>query len=212
MYMSNIDSFQLEQEKLFHSLAAIELDSWQRLSKGSLSSKNDFYLPVVGTIKANQTTLRTVVLRKVWPSEKQLAFHTDIRSDKINDLVTNPSVSWLFYSKTHRLQLRLMSKATIHTNDDITETAWLQTSPSSRKCYLSNPKPGSVSPQVSSGLPDFMTNRDPTEEESRPGKINFAVIITKVESLEWLWLNKKGHRRAIFEYENTNYNGQWLIP
>jgi pyridoxamine 5'-phosphate oxidase len=155
--MSNIDSFQQEQEKVFQSLQAIELDSWQRLVQGSLSSKSDFHLPVVGTVKSNQTILRTVVLRKVWPSEKQLTFHTDIRSDKVNDLTANPSISWLFYSKTHRLQLRLLGTAIIHSNDDITETAWLHTSASSRKCYLSYPKPGSISPQASSGLPDFMT-------------------------------------------------------
>lgn len=169
-------------------------------------------LPVIGTVREAKTVLRTVVLRKVQPSGKQLAFYTDIRSDKIKDLATNQSISWLFYSKTHRLQLRLLGSATIHTNDDITETAWLHTTASSRKCYLAHPGPGTVSIQATSGLPDFMTNRDPTEEESKPGKINFAVIITKVESMEWLWLNYKCHRRAIFEYDNTHYKAQWLIP
>lgn len=210
--MSNIDSFQLQQQKAFDSLPAIELDSWQRITQGSLSSKSDFHLPVIGTVKGSWPMLRTVVLRKVWPVEKQLAFYTDIRSHKINDLASNPSICWHFYSKTHRLQLRLLGTATIHTNGDIVETGWLHTTPSSRKCYLSHSKPGSISPNASSGLSDFLTSRDPTEEESKPGKINFAVITTKVESMEWLWLNNEGHRRAIFEYENTDYKAQWLIP
>jgi pyridoxamine 5'-phosphate oxidase len=210
--MGSIDSFQLQQDSLFHSLSSIELDSWQRLSQGSLSSKSDFNLTVIGTVKNHEALLRTVVVRKVWVAEKQLAFYTDIRSKKVVNLVENPAISFLFYSKTHRIQLRLLGSATIHNNNDLAISTWLQTNTSNRKSYLTLEPPGSISPGATSGLPGFINHKLPTEEESMGSKKNFAVIITKIKSLEWLWLNNGGHRRAVFEYENNRYKANWLIP
>ena len=49
-----------------------------------------------------------------------------------------------------------------------------------------------------------------TESEKRYK--NFAVIKTKINSIEWLFLSAKGHRRAKFIYENEVIRKNWLTP
>ena len=57
-----------------------------------------------------------------------------------------------------------------------------------------------------SKLEDF----DYTMEQSEEGYKNFAVIKCKIESIEWLYLAAKGHRRAKFDLENAK--DEWLVP
>ena len=57
-------------------------------------------------------------------------------------------------------------------------------------------------------------------EESLPdtdildrGYDNFSLIEIKIESIEWLYLHRHGHRRALFKIENKNkINQNWLTP
>ena len=49
-----------------------------------------------------------------------------------------------------------------------------------------------------------------TMEQSEEGYKNFTVIQCNIESIEWLYLAAKGHRRARFDITNDNQN--WLIP
>ena len=52
---------------------------------------------------------------------------------------------------------------------------------------------------------------DYTKEESESGYKNFCVVRCKIKSIEWLYLAAKGHRRGIFDLENSK-KFTWLVP
>ena len=151
---------------------------------------------------------------KALPTEKQIWLHTDIRAAKIEQIKNNPSVSWLFYDAKKRIQIRLKATAIIHLNDEISQIQWSKTPTKSRRSYITLAAPGSQHDEPTSGLDPAFEARDPTIEESEIGQPNFAVVITQIESLEWLFLHHSGHRRAFFQYntEGVLLNSTWLIP
>ena len=196
-----------------YDLPAIENDGWLQLLNGSLKYKHPFHNPVVGNKGLSGISLRTVVLRKVDVAKKQLSFHTDIRSGKWKELNIDNELSWLFYSATDRLQIRVQGKAILHSTDEIANKAWATSTMSSRKVYCGNEGPSTVSAMPSSGLSSYLDNNDPSIEESEIGRKNFGIITTQVHCMEWLWLNSKGHRRARFVYDSNNdFKATWLIP
>jgi pyridoxamine 5'-phosphate oxidase len=201
------------QEARFATLDGIEQDCWEQLLRGALSSKSDFHQPVIGTISDGACSMRTVVLRQTVIAEKKLVFHTDTRSGKIADLATNNSVTWLFYSQRHRIQIRVKAKAHIFIDTPIAREIWLKTPEKSAKSYMTTQAPGTVVAGATSGLPNEFALREPTKIEMNAAVGNFAVVVTQVEWMEWLWLNKSGHRRAQFVYnDDLTFKGDWLVP
>jgi pyridoxamine 5'-phosphate oxidase len=196
-----------------YDLNSLENDTWNRLLNGALRYKDPLHNPVVANVTANGINMRTVVLRKVWPAKKQLAFHTDTRSGKWTDLQQQNNISWLFYDAPSRLQIRLAGIATLHHDDLIANEAWAASTMSSRKIYMGYTGPSVRSSLPVSGLPPEFETIDPTPEESLAGRKNFGVVITTVNWMEWLWLNSKGHRRAGFTYnDEAGFSADWLIP
>jgi pyridoxamine 5'-phosphate oxidase len=191
----------------------IEKDCWKRLVNGSLKFKDPFHNPTVANSNDFGVNIRTVVLRKADEIKKELAFYTDIRSGKWNELNLNNTISWLFYSSEARMQIRLSGSASLHQKDAIADEGWEKSTLSSRKIYLGEMGPSSVSEIPISGLTEKFETSDPTPEESLRGRKNFGIVITKVKWMEWLWLSSKGHRRASFQYNNTNeFMAKWLVP
>lgn len=196
-----------------YCLEELEKDSWLRLLNGSLKYKDALHNPVVANVNQHGVNIRTVVLRKVNTAKKQLTFHTDIRSGKWKDLQQENNISWLFYDAQERVQIRLSGTATGHHDDEIADEAWEASTMSSRKIYLGEPGPSAISAIPVSGLPAAFETNDPTQEESLPGRKNFATVVTKVTWMEWLWLNSRGHRRAGFKYlDDGSFTANWLTP
>ena len=81
----------------------------------------------------------------------------------------------------------------------------------SRKCYLVENGPGTISEKPTSGLNTRFNNFDFTKKESESGYKNFCVIKCKIKSIEWLYLAAKGHRRALIDFKGTK-KFTWLIP
>lgn len=206
------DELTAEWERTYSSLDSIEADCWARLEDASKSARNEFHLPVVGTVSGDMPSLRTVVLRRAWAAEKKLSFHTDIRSPKVAELLANPSIGMLFYHKEHRLQLRVQGRAMIDRDSSEARAAWDSTPASSRRCYLSTEAPSSSSDTPSIGFPETFRGRFPSLEETVLSREYFAVVVIHVQSLDWLWLNHAGHRRAKFTYHAGGFDGQWLVP
>ena len=73
-------------------------------------------------------------------------------------------------------------------------------------------KDGSDFPEPTSGLSKDIDNSKYTIEESEIGYKNFCVIENFIESIEWLYLAAKGHRRAYFSLKNNFVEKKWLIP
>ena len=193
-----------------YSLNELEQDCWNRLVTGAIKSRNPFHRPSVATLSKGEVSMRTVVLRKALPLERELRFHTDVRSIKWDDLLINPGISALFYDADERIQLRIKGKAVLHHVNDITAKAWETTTLSSRKCYLTLHNPSSFTDSSTSGLSEDIEQEKFTLLESEAGFTNFGIVSIQVQSIDWLWLNHAGHRRAFFDYEKESY--LWMIP
>jgi 3-hydroxyisobutyrate dehydrogenase len=193
-----------------YHLPELEQDCWDRLVTGAVKSRTPFHTPSIATLHQGEVNLRTVVLRKTLATERELRFHTDIRSPKWQDLSPNPSISALFYDAVDRIQLRVKGKAVLHHTNEITAEAWQKTSLSSRKCYLTLFSPSSFTDKSTSGLSDDIEHENFTLGESESGYSNFGIVSIHVQSIDWLWLNHAGHRRAFFDYEKGV--NSWMIP
>ena len=195
---------------LVYSLEELEKESWDRLVIGATKSKDAFHTTCIATLNQHEVNMRTVVLRKAIPSERELRFHTDIRSNKWAELAQNDSISALFYDASARIQLRVKGQAILHVNNEITSEAWQKTTLSSRKCYLTEFSPSSFTLAPTSGLAEHIEQENFTMKESEAGQKNFGIVSIRVESIDWLWLNHAGHRRAFFDYKLDSF--QWMIP
>ena len=193
-----------------YHLPELEQDCWDRLVSGAVKSRTPFHTPSIATLYQGDVSLRTVVLRKTLPTERELRFHTDVRSPKWQELSQNPSISALFYDAVDRIQLRVKGKAVLHHTNEITAEAWQKTSLSSRKCYLTLFSPSSLTEESTSGLTDDIEHENFTVAESESGYTNFGIVSIHVQSIDWLWLNHAGHRRAYFDYEKGV--NSWMIP
>ena len=193
-----------------YNLSDLEKDCWSRLVTGATKSKDSFHTPSIATLSQSEVSMCTVVLRKAIPTERALRFHTDIRSNKWAELALNNSISALFYDASARIQLRVKGKAILHFNNELTREAWKKTTLSSRKCYLTEFSPSSLVASPTSGLAEAIEQENFSLLESEVGYQNFGIVSIQVESIDWLWLNHAGHRRAFFDYKRDSF--QWMIP
>ena len=191
---------------------------WSMFDNAINDRSSPFRIPVFICGNQKEFDGRIVVLRKSDQENRLLQFHSDIRSEKISKLKSNSKASLLFYDKDEKIQVRAKVDCVINYKNEITEQSWLKTGHMSRKCYLVDNGPGSESEIPTSGLLPEKDNFDYTMEESEKGYENFTVIQCKINSLEWLYLAAKGHRRAKFEYgdnlgsDTTFVRKNWLVP
>lgn len=146
---------------------------------------------------------RTVVLRGADPEGLTLRCHTDRRSPKFASLQKHPPCAWVFYDPGARVQIRVRGVAELHTDDVVAEEAWQTSGVQSRRCYAVEQPPSSVVPAP--GPQPDLEGADWISARS-----HFAVIITRVVGLEWLWLHHGGHRRARFD--EAHPDGVWIQP
>lgn len=195
-----------------YTLEEIEQHVWESLQKGVQLAKDDFYTGTVATIGLDNTIQqRTVVLRKIIPTEQTLFFYTDVRSQKIKEIEKNSRISFLFYHREQQIQLSFQGNATLHRQNELTESLWKETSIGSRKIYLSEMKSGEVITGWKDGFQKDIRDKRLSLEETEIGKKNFVVVKVKMKKLDWLSLHPAGHARAIFEWacEKKFY---WVIP
>ena len=186
---------------------------WKHLDLGVLDRKHPFHTPVFGTVAAGcAPSLRIVVLRRFWRRPPRLAFHTHTGAPKIEQIKANQNIYWLFYHPQEKLQLRIQGRAEIHTTDELAEEQWQATAPFSRRCYIGE-APTQTSKKPTSGLPVDLTDREPTREESETGRAGFAVISTKIETIDCLELDFQGNRRSSFVWNaKGELERKWLTP
>lgn len=195
------------------TLDAVLADIWMRLVRGGADRRSAFHTPVVASVDAEGVPQqRVMVLRKCVEADATMRFHTDLRSAKVGEMGTRARVNVLGYDPAAKIQIRASGMAIVTGTGDIADAAWLASSPSSRRCYLTRYGPGSVTDKPISGLPASLESRVPERSETEAGRINFAVLTVTLDTLEWLYLAHDGHVRARFAHENGVWKGQWLIP
>jgi len=196
----------------YNSLDKTYLKIWNLLELGLKNRNSPFHLPIFISSKQKEFSGRIVVLRGINKKEKKIHFHTDIRSNKVTFLKKNSICSLLFYDKAEKVQLRISGKAKINYKNKLTEASWKKTAHMSRQCYLGDKPPGSDSLDPTSGLSSDVDNFNFTMKDSEIGYKNFCVVEVFIESIEWLYLAAKGHRRALFKLEENTIRKKWLIP
>ena len=194
----------------YENFKEIKKKIWSMLNNGVTDRSSQFRLPVFICGSQNDFDGRIVVLRKSDETNNLLQFHSDIRSDKIEKLKNNKNAVMLFYDKKEKIQLRIKVECTVHHNNEATKESWSKTGHISRKCYLVDNGPGTISASPTSGLKPEFDNFEFTLEQSEEGYKNFTVIQCKIKSFEWLYLAAQGHRRAKFELDNNKE--YWLVP
>ena len=196
----------------YNDLDKVHLKIWNLLDLGLKNRDAPFHIPVLICGNENNFDGRIVVLRGVNDKEKKLWFHSDIRSNKIKILKKNPNATLLFYDKGEKIQLRISGKANINYHNQTTKVSWQKTTHMSRQCYLGEKAPGVICSEPTSGLSEAIDNLKYSVEESEIGYKNFCVVEIFINSIEWLYLAAKGHRRAYFSFKNNSLEKKWLIP
>jgi 3-hydroxyisobutyrate dehydrogenase len=175
---------------------------WHYLHQGVMRSEDPFHTPVLATIDSEGLpTARTVVLRRVEPAERWVIAHTDMRSPKVDEIRAAGVATWVFYDPQRRLQFRISGPTAIHHHDALANAQWESSKPMSRACYQHAHAPSST---IDLGKPT-----DPLPD----GRINFGVVRTVVERIDWLWLNHAGHRRMACTFDELGkMTARWLAP
>ena len=173
------------------------------LSEAVPNAQTLFHTPVVSTIHEDKIVSRVMVLREFNFDEKLLRFHTDNRAAKIKNLKQNSSATVIGYDPDLKIQIKMQGVANVYINDEVTEMAWNESTARSKKCY-------SVKGGSSKEILD-PEEYDITNFEVEDGYKNFAVIVFKFNSLEFLYLKSSGHRRALHSWDDE-YSSSWLVP
>ncbi len=201
----------IENVSYYEDFAEIEKKIWSLLVRAVNDRNSEFRTPVFICGNNNDLDGRVIVLRKADQKNNIIQYHSYIRSSKIDKIKKNPKCSILFYGKKEKIQLRVKADCEINYNNDITKESWEKTGHISRKCYLVTNSPGTKSEKPTSGLDNKFDNFDFTKEESENGYKNFCVIKCKINSIEWLYLAAKGHRRALIDFGGSK-KFTWLVP
>ena len=196
----------------YNSLDKTYLKIWKLLEVGLQNRDAPFHIPVFICSNDSSADGRVVVLRGVSKEDKNLWFHTDIRSRKIKALKNNPIGTLLFYDKGEKVQLRIIGKTKVNYKNATTKKSWASTRHMSRQCYLGEKAPGSKVSSPTSGLTEKIDNYKYSIEDSEIGYESFCVVEFFIQSIEWLYLAAKGHRRAYFNVKKSSVEKNWLIP
>jgi pyridoxamine 5'-phosphate oxidase len=197
----------------FYNDLALTLDTVRALLDDGVKNRHAAaHTPVVANIDTDGApSQRVLILRACDWQSRRLRFHTDSRSDKVAQLGGNNKMSVLIYDETGKLQLRLTGKGLLETDPTQIDSAWNESTPFARRCYMAEAAPGSESQAPTSGLPAWIEGVKPDEEQLIPARDNFAVLYVTFDRIDWLYLANAGHRRALFEY-NCEWTGKWLVP
>ena len=174
-----------------------------------IASKNRhtlFHTPTLSTFDGNRVSTRTMVLREFDPDKRLIRFHTDFRSVKIEQLKKDSHAAIHGYDPNLKIQIRFDGKINLHHNDEVTKCSWELSKEMSKECYFVGGPPGTTINDPSEFDPSTF------DFESTNGFENFCVLVFQFESMEFLYLKKSGHRRAIHNWTTGEYQSSWLIP
>ena len=176
------------------------------LTTAAQSARHPFHLITVATITADGTpSIRTVVLRAFDDAPPAIAFHTDSRSPKFQQLRERPDLSLHWYAPDLRVQLRAHAQATLHHGDARAKQSWEQSRSTSRACYTVADAPGTP-------VADFPPAPAIPLDDDQAGLVHFAVVSCRFTELEVLALHASGHQRVRLSLATTPPSWQIFAP
>ncbi len=188
-------------------------DIKKNLTRGVKDRKHAFHTPVFCNINEDGSVeSRVIVLRKFDTKNMVINFHTDYRSPKVDNLKKNNKTMFVFYDIKSKIQMRIKTVTNLNNQNEIAKEMWIKTKRLSRKCYLINKSPSSITTLPEDAMPQHLVGKEPGLEESEKGFKNFTVVQNKIKEIDWLYLNASGHRRLKINFMNTKKEHHWLIP
>lgn len=186
---------------------------YKHLDLGVLERDHPFHTPVFGTVCDGVPRLRTIILRRFWrKNPRALLFHTHAGSPKVSEIRSGKNVAFAFYHAPEKLQVCVKGTAQVLTSGALHEEQWQATGLFSRRAYSASAS-SQWSAKPTSGLPEELTARQPTKEESELGKSNFAVVYSTIDSIDCLELDFRGNRRSLFVWTDAGeLQTSWLTP
>ena len=184
------------------SLDEIETAIWRELRACLVDRAHGWRTPVLATTDAGgDADARTLVLREVVPQRRCLRFFTDARSPKAGQLRHRPRGMLVMWSPALGWQLRLAVRLALVADGPEVSARWqrLAGSPAAAD-YLSPGAPGSP-----------LEGADVAAEGGGPVAAaagHLALVDATVETIDWLALDARGHRRARFEPAGA----RWIQP
>lgn len=192
----------------FHDdLAAARAELWRLLADGVEHGRSAFHTPSLATVDGRgRPRSRTVVLREADAEAGTLRFHCDRRSDKAAEIAAHAPCALHVYDRAAKIQLRIEGRGRLHADDAVAEAAWAGSRPMSRVGYGIVPGPGT-------GLTSGGAYAVPDEAEaSAIGRPNFSAVVIRADALDFLYLDRRGHRRAAWRRVGEAWVGGWLVP
>ena len=204
----------MNENDFYDDLSGALERSWRLLEEAIETSTSPVRTPVLISVGADGVAQgRTVVLRGINRQQRQLQIYTDVRSAKVAQLRAQSTCSLVAYQPNPMMHLRLGVDATVNYNNAITYEAWAVMPGPNRCNYLTDHDPGSISVQATDGRPVINAESMPTHAENEIAYSHFAVIVFTINQLEWLYLPRRGHRRARFVWDAAgSLKSDWLIP
>ena len=204
----------MHEKDFYDDLSGVLERSWRLLEQSIDDPTSPVRTPVLISVSADGLAQgRTVVLRAFNRQQRQLKIYTDVRSEKVAQLRTQPVCTLVAYQPNPMIQLRLKTNTVVNHNNEITREAWAVMPGPNRCNYLTDPNPGSISVKATDGRPIINAESVPTNDENEIAYSHFSVIVFAINELEWLYLPRRGHRRAQFIWDRTkSLQSNWLIP
>tara|TARA_Y100000590_G_C15555552_1_gene952663 strand:+ start:567 stop:1163 length:597 start_codon:yes stop_codon:yes gene_type:complete len=165
------------------------------LSDGILNISNPYHFFYLSTLKNENATSRTIVLRDVKQNPLSIYFNADYRSPKIKQLESNSKCSALFYDNKRKIQIRSDCEAIINHKNNISKKIWKATPLQSRKCYMGEYAPSQNLKEWHPNIPLEYLKKDPEKSDSESGYDNFTVVKLNINHLDILELHHDGHIR-----------------
>ena len=105
------------------------------LKDGVKNRESLFHTPIISTFADQNISSRVMVLRDHNASQRTIRFHSDFRSDKVQELIDNPKTSIIGYDPALKTQIRLIGRSTINHQNKKSLKAWNESQAISKKCY-----------------------------------------------------------------------------
>jgi len=182
---------------------------WSCLESGVGTQRSPFTMVQAATLGLDGAPkVRTIVLRQVSRADRLLAFHTDVRSEKVAELRRDPRIAVVASDLDALVQIRAEGVASICDDEAQRRAIWQSSRPHTLLLYRAPLRPGTPieSPEEAHVTPS------PGDAPTDDGYRNFCLVHVTVTRLDWLELARAGHRRAIFDLNDDGYEGRWIAP
>ncbi|AFQ51592.1 pyridoxamine 5'-phosphate oxidase family protein [Burkholderia cepacia] len=182
---------------------------WSCLESGVSTQRSPFTMLQAATLGVDGAPkVRTIVLRQVSRADRQLSFHTDVRSEKVAELRRDPRIAIVANDLDALVQIRAEGVASICDDEAQRRAIWQSSRPHTLLLYRAPLRPGT--PIESPEDANVATSQSAAATDD--GYQNFCLLHVTVTRIDWLELARSGHRRAVFDLNDDGYEGRWIAP